>query len=598
MGDENPIRTLRDYSKPSHEGYRNTIELPEGNNVVPLRSDTIRLVQNGCSFHELWSEDPNQHLKDFLKLVDSLDLNDVPVLPLGWIFILILAHLLPPGWTAKSRIDIKNWGSDISGTNSHTSKGWRGSKKLSSNSERRSTTEWQKCLDFLRNSQPAELMREDARHPIAKNVNSISLIRMEEEENRENNGQIDKSVMEPGKSDEEEPPEGIDMKNEVERKPDDEPTKNAKESVTKNEEDEPAGVFSSHAKDPETPLLVGRGFLATRNAVIDYRKAKIAVGEGITRSIFEVIYDEKKLRKLPFGVFGEGGTAGQGVSARSGGFLRGTIDSVKSILTQSALDALCEKYYILDVVHPELLGRNDRIRNSPIGEREVAEGEVSLVQLTRGRVVPLAGVNDRGSVNVQGASDDDVNEGDGDVAEANQTEKGEHVVDVGGIDVVVDDEVQAIVADKPQRVRKKRKAADGASGSGLPPKKLREDHGTSGISTNTSEKSIVVLQRLLESSTLPVEVGVTAAATVPFVTSSVTPDSIFGTGLRTRHPTERFVISSDSSHDLNENDTDDEVTSIVRSSMPHPLVLTAIVSTTIIAGATSTLIHKSGVRQV
>ncbi|GJR14046.1 MAK10-like protein [Tanacetum coccineum] len=50
-GDENPIRTLGDYSKPSHEGYSNTIELLVGNNV-----------------------DPNQHLKDFLKLVDSLDL--------------------------------------------------------------------------------------------------------------------------------------------------------------------------------------------------------------------------------------------------------------------------------------------------------------------------------------------------------------------------------------------------------------------------------------------------------------------------------------------------------------------------------------------
>ncbi|GJY90817.1 zinc finger, CCHC-type containing protein [Tanacetum coccineum] len=49
MGDANPFRTLGDYSKPSHEGYRNTIELP--------------------------SEDPNQHLKNFLKLVDSLDLD-------------------------------------------------------------------------------------------------------------------------------------------------------------------------------------------------------------------------------------------------------------------------------------------------------------------------------------------------------------------------------------------------------------------------------------------------------------------------------------------------------------------------------------------
>ncbi|GJY39918.1 hypothetical protein Tco_0817120 [Tanacetum coccineum] len=74
MGDENPIRTLGDYSIPSHEGYRNAIELPIRNNVVPLRSDTIRLVQNGCSFYGLRSEDPNQHLKDFLNLWTYLTL--------------------------------------------------------------------------------------------------------------------------------------------------------------------------------------------------------------------------------------------------------------------------------------------------------------------------------------------------------------------------------------------------------------------------------------------------------------------------------------------------------------------------------------------
>ncbi|GKD96926.1 MAK10-like protein [Tanacetum coccineum] len=75
MGDENPIRTLGDYSKHSHEVYRNTIKLPEWNSVVPLRSDTIWLVQNRCLFHGLQSEDPNQLLKDFLKLVDLLYLN-------------------------------------------------------------------------------------------------------------------------------------------------------------------------------------------------------------------------------------------------------------------------------------------------------------------------------------------------------------------------------------------------------------------------------------------------------------------------------------------------------------------------------------------
>nr|GEV32182.1 zinc finger, CCHC-type [Tanacetum cinerariifolium] len=71
MRDENPISTRGDYSKPTHEGYVNTIELPIGNNVIPLLSDTSRLVQNGCSFHRLRSEDPNQHLKDFLKLQQS-----------------------------------------------------------------------------------------------------------------------------------------------------------------------------------------------------------------------------------------------------------------------------------------------------------------------------------------------------------------------------------------------------------------------------------------------------------------------------------------------------------------------------------------------
>ncbi|GJX66544.1 hypothetical protein Tco_1271524 [Tanacetum coccineum] len=39
MGDENLIRTLGDYSKPSHEAYRNIIELPIGNNVVPYLFD-------------------------------------------------------------------------------------------------------------------------------------------------------------------------------------------------------------------------------------------------------------------------------------------------------------------------------------------------------------------------------------------------------------------------------------------------------------------------------------------------------------------------------------------------------------------------------
>ncbi|GKE29225.1 MAK10-like protein [Tanacetum coccineum] len=134
MEDKNPNHTLGDYSRPSHEGYRNTIELLDGNNVAPLRSDTIWLVQNECSFHRLWFEDPNQHLKDFLKLMDSLDLdvanreiirmclfqfslrdqasNWLEHLPAGYISTWVdlttcfLAQFFPPGRTSKLLNDI------------------------------------------------------------------------------------------------------------------------------------------------------------------------------------------------------------------------------------------------------------------------------------------------------------------------------------------------------------------------------------------------------------------------------------------------------------------------------------------------------------
>ncbi|GKG58241.1 hypothetical protein Tco_0592020, partial [Tanacetum coccineum] len=87
--------------------------------------------------------------------------------------------------------------------------------------------------------------------------------------------------------------------------------------------------------------------------------------------------------------------------------------------------------------------------------------------------------------------------------------------------------------------------ADGASGSGLSPKKLRGDHDTSGyVGASVARKSLAALQGLLDSSTLAAEVSVTAAATVPFVTSSMTPtpkregggytNSITGPNLRTQ----------------------------------------------------------------
>ncbi|GJW48001.1 zinc finger, CCHC-type containing protein [Tanacetum coccineum] len=97
MRDENPIRTLGDYSKPSHEGYMNTIELPVGNNVVPLRSDTIR---------------ERTRLRLFQFSLRDQASNWLERLPAGsittWedLTTRFLAQLFSPGRTAKLRNDI------------------------------------------------------------------------------------------------------------------------------------------------------------------------------------------------------------------------------------------------------------------------------------------------------------------------------------------------------------------------------------------------------------------------------------------------------------------------------------------------------------
>ncbi|GJS71439.1 hypothetical protein Tco_0704280 [Tanacetum coccineum] len=76
IGDENPIRTLGDYSKPSHEGYRNTIELPVGNNVgknvtTKLCIDILMFQQHHReSLSEAWT-----HFKDLLRKVPHHDLD-------------------------------------------------------------------------------------------------------------------------------------------------------------------------------------------------------------------------------------------------------------------------------------------------------------------------------------------------------------------------------------------------------------------------------------------------------------------------------------------------------------------------------------------
>nr|GEU59950.1 hypothetical protein [Tanacetum cinerariifolium] len=186
-----------------------------------------------------------------------------------------------------------------------------------------------------------------------------------------------------------------------------------------------------------------------------------------------------------------------------------------------------------------------------IGEREVRDGEVPLLKLT---AVPLAGVN----------------------AQENQDE----VAQDAGVDVM-NDEGDGDGAAVASHVHKRRRKADGASGSNHPLKKLKVDHGTSrGVEAIT-------------------------ASTTPFVTSFVTPmlkreegghtNFVTGPNLRTQPVAERFDVLSDSSNHSSTNDAGDEVTSIVTSSMPPFVILTAIVATIC---ATFALVRELGTGQV
>ncbi|GJT03704.1 hypothetical protein Tco_0838166 [Tanacetum coccineum] len=104
----------------------------------------------------------------------------------------------------------------------------------------------------------------------------------------------------------------------------------------------------------------------------------------------------------------------------------------------------------------------------------------------------------------------------------------------------------------------------------------------------TEGKFPFVLKELLASSILNVEVGVEAVATLLLVSSSVstTPrreggnptDSITGFNLHTIGASERFVISSDSSHHSSTHASGDEVDSIIRSAVLPPVMTEAVVT--------------------
>ncbi|GKD95978.1 hypothetical protein Tco_1379875, partial [Tanacetum coccineum] len=214
------------------------------------------------------------------------------------------------------------------------------------------------------------------------------------------------------------------------------------------------------------------------------------------------------------------------------------------------------RYYELDDnVYPVFLVDDDEggcsLRPVRIGEREVREGEVPLLDSTKGLVVSLADVNEQGNQN------DDVedagNQND-DVQDARNNRIRFHLLLL-----------------RKLRVQEEEESGRRASDSD------REGGGRHRFFTYL---------------------------TLSFITSSVSltseregggrTDSVTGPNLRTQHPSGRFVVLSDSPCHSSSNIADAEVSSVVRSLVPDPPIMTTTVATTIIADTSSVPVPRAG----
>ncbi|GJS68105.1 MAK10-like protein [Tanacetum coccineum] len=248
-----------------------------------------------CSFHGLRSEDPKQHLKDFLKLVDSLDLdsenkertrlrlfqfsvrdqasNWLEHLPAGsittWedLTTRFLAQFFLPGRTAKLRNDMlmfqQHHGESLS-------KAWTRFKDLLQKFHHHGIDHWLQIQFFMImspsilkeiNDRMAEmfgllkelttsrapdkvLIIEEAKSLITKNVNSISLARGEEDRNDNDDMETDGGI---NRIDTEMLVKESKKENEAEDGTKNEPIKKAKNKKTaESSSSQPVGYYLKH----------------------------------------------------------------------------------------------------------------------------------------------------------------------------------------------------------------------------------------------------------------------------------------------------------------------------------------------------------------
>nr|GEW89110.1 zinc finger, CCHC-type [Tanacetum cinerariifolium] len=262
---------------------------------------------NGCLYHGLRSEDPNQHLKDFLKLVDSLDLNGknrertrlrlfqfslrdqasnwLESLPAGsittWedLTTRFLAQFFQLGRIAKLRNDIlmfqQHHGESLS-------EAWTRFKDLLQKVSHHGIDLWLQVQIFYDRVNPVTRRAIDqSSGGKLRDLNAEESWALLEDLALYNN----ESRNDP--RDFAKPVKAIALPQDVPKETDHifglaDGTKSYPVGIVKDVEVHIGKLkllndfyVIDMKKDPETSLLVGRGFLAIANAIIDYRMAKI-----------------------------------------------------------------------------------------------------------------------------------------------------------------------------------------------------------------------------------------------------------------------------------------------------------------------------------
>ncbi|GKE30476.1 zinc finger, CCHC-type containing protein [Tanacetum coccineum] len=255
MGGANPICTLRDYSKPIHKGYRNTIKLPVGNNVLErlpagsittwedlttrflaqffppgrtakLRNDILMFQQHHEeSLSEAWT-----HFKDLLQKVPHHDIDRW--LQIKFFYDHVSFHLkCEIDRSADDKLREKNTDESweiIENLTLYDHEGWNDTKEF----------------ELTTNRAPEKvLIREEAKFPVTKNVNSISLTRGDEKRSKNTDVTTGDDIEKPTKTEMEMPVKEAEKEDEVENEPN---RKAGKEETTGEPSSQPVEYYLKH----------------------------------------------------------------------------------------------------------------------------------------------------------------------------------------------------------------------------------------------------------------------------------------------------------------------------------------------------------------